>query len=92
MRGDVIQTPLVINEISPACSDVGEVFRPSLLLYVHPKQIVFLEGHEKYIESSPKTIPPSPSRLFMVSFFSFLSFLSLFFPPFGFFYSATKKI
>lgn len=69
VRGDVVQT-LVINEISPVCSDVGEVFRPSLLLYVYPKQIIFLEGYEKYTESSP-----SPSRLFMVSFFSFLSLL-----------------
>ncbi len=33
VRGDVVLT-LVVNEISPVCSDVGEVFRPSLQLYV----------------------------------------------------------
>lgn len=47
MRGDVVLT-LVVNEISPVCSDVGEVFRPSLQLYVYPKQIIFLEDMNIY--------------------------------------------
>lgn len=82
---------LVINEISPACSDVGEVFRPSLLLFVYSKQIVFLEGYEKCIESSPKQfhlLHPAFSWFpFFSSFFPSLSIL----PTSWFFYPATKK-
>ena len=70
---------------------MGEVFRPSLLLYVYPKQIVFLRDMKTALKV-PQNNPTFPIPLVHGLFLLFLSLYSFLKPQFLDFFALQQKI